>query len=129
LERPAPLDELCFIESGVNDDMVFELVHVFRRNPHLAPKKLQFAANEVGNIGCQTLAMLLKKQNCAIETLDLCDNFIEDEGAACLADALIKNRTLKELRLEGNRITTMGWAVFARVRCHVTRQYPQISYP
>ena len=124
LERNAPLEELCFIESGVDDDMVVALVDVFLKNPRLVPIKLQIAACEFGIVGCKAIATLLKSPNCPMETLDIPDNFIEDDGAVCLANALKKNGVLKEICLAGNRMTSNGWKVFdKKSKCHVSRQH------
>ena len=122
LERNHPLDELCFIEAGVNDDMLIELVELFLKSPILVPIKLQIAACELGLAGCQALAKLLKSPNCTMKELDIPDNYIEDDGAACLANAMARNNTLELLSLEGNRITTTGWEAFApSCRCQVRR--------
>mmetsp|Transcript_14082 Transcript_14082/g.34096 ORF Transcript_14082/g.34096 Transcript_14082/m.34096 type:complete len:281 (-) Transcript_14082:168-1010(-) len=126
LERDDPLGELCFIENAVNDEMVCVLVDEFLKNPSLAPKKLQIAACGFGFAGCQALAKLLKSPSCTTETLDISDNYIEDDGAACLAEALVMNNTLSELSLEGNRITTKGWRAFSSVTCFVRRQHERL---
>ena len=123
LKRNDPLDELCLIESGVDDDMVIALVDVFYQNPKLVPKQLQIAACEFGLRGCEALAKLLKNAACSMETLDIPDNYIGDDGAACLADAVKGNHKLKLLSLEGNQITDKGWKLFANVPCHVRRQH------
>jgi hypothetical protein len=126
LERDGPLDELCFIEAGVNDDMVVALVDVFLKNPSLVPIKLEIAACEFGIIGCQALSKLIQSQSCQMETLDIVDNFLEDDAAICLADALKTNRGLKQLCLAGNRITPNGWKVFDNTTsCYVSDQYEE----
>ena len=125
LKRNGPLDELAFIETGVNDDMVVELVDIFLKKPSLVPKKLEIAACEFGLIGCQALAQLLKIPSCKMEGLSIPDNYIEDDGAACLADALVGNNALQELSLQGNRLTVTGWKAFARSqgKCYVRREH------
>jgi hypothetical protein len=123
LERNAPLEELCFIESGVDDDMVVALVDVFLKNPRLVPIKLQIAGGEFGIVGCKAIATILKSPNCPMETLDIPGNCIEDDGAVCLANALKKNGVLKEICLAGNRMTSNGWKVFEKSKCHVSRQH------
>ena len=127
LERDGPLDELCFIESGVDDDMVIALVDAFLKNPSLVPIKLQIAACGFGIVGCKALSKLLKSQNCPLETLDIAENYVGDDGAICLANALKRNHVLKELCLQGNRITSDGWKVFDKASYHVSRQHECLS--
>ena len=129
LNREGPLDELAFIENGVNDDMVVQLVDVFLNDPRLVPIKLEIAACEFGLIGCHALAKLLRSQSCNMQELIICDNYIDDDGAKCLADALVGNNTLRELSLQGNRITDEGWKLFTKSSCFVRREHERPPPP
>jgi len=60
--------------------------------------------NLIGNGGCEALATLLKDPNCNIQTIQLLDNHIRNEGAIFIANSLAKNTKLKELNLSHNPI-------------------------
>jgi len=69
-----------------------------------------------GNTGgwCDALAQLLRNPNSKLKELDIGRNYIDDEGATVLGNALAKNNTLKKLSLYGNqRITSTGWMAFS----------------
>ena len=65
---------------------------------------LYFYNNNIGNVGCDTFATLLKDPKCNLHTLDLKNNRISNEGVIALVDSLVKNTKLKKLDLCGNPI-------------------------
>jgi hypothetical protein len=91
--------------------------------------EISFKDNDIGKIEGNALSNLLKSPTSAIENLtlgatheysvsnsNLCESFnVEDEGIACLGDALTINKSLKHLDLTWNEcITLEGWQGFAR---------------
>ena len=63
----------------------------------------------IGLKGCTSLAMLLRNQASNLTTLDLNENFIDDECAEILARSLANNTKLEGLWLnDNNEITTGG---------------------
>ena len=69
--------------------------------------KLNLCDNDIDDVGAAGLADSLKS-NKTLTTLCLRDNDIHDAGAACLADALKSNKTLTQLNLRGNGIRGDG---------------------
>ena len=43
-----------------------------------------------------------------MKVLDISNNGVNNDGAACLSKALVQNRTLEELNLNGNRVGLVG---------------------
>ena len=72
--------------------------------------KLQTLEVRVGKRSAGNVFVLadVLKSNTTVIKLNLCDNDIDDAGAAGLADALKSNKTLKELNLGSNSIRDAG---------------------
>jgi Ran GTPase-activating protein (RanGAP) involved in mRNA processing and transport len=64
--------------------------------------------NKFGPLGARVLADALSMSTCCIETLNLSENRILDEGAAALANALIVNRSLQWLNVSECEIGASG---------------------
>ncbi|KAI9203827.1 uncharacterized protein BJ171DRAFT_582592 [Polychytrium aggregatum] len=64
------------------------------------------------------LAMELLEHNSSLQSLTLCYNGINDEGAKLIAQALSKNTTLKELDLSSNCIGPVGAQAIANTLVH-----------
>ena len=76
---------------------------------------LNLESNKIGVSGTTALAQMLVLQEksgaerySCIRTLKLSYNFIGDEGAAALADALLHNKSLTELTIKNNSIHSKG---------------------
>lgn len=62
----------------------------------------------IGNQAVSKICHGLLQKNTALTSLDLTENNINDEGAACLAQVLEKNTALRVLKLEMNYISDHG---------------------
>ena len=81
-------------------------------------RSLNLDDNGIGRKGCTLLAKLLKNEESKLEELHLYDNSLDSDCAIILADALLRNTTLKRLGLRGNRkINTSGWAAILQLVC------------
>jgi hypothetical protein len=75
---------------------------------------LQLDGNDIGNVGAQSLARMLKT-NSMLSLLHLASNDIGDDGAVAFADALTShNKTLLLLDLETNQIGDRGLIALAK---------------
>ena len=77
-------------------------------------KELGLNGNNIGNLGCITLANLLQKDGSKLEQLAVHNTGIDDEGAEILATSLKHNTTLKVIQLFGNNITERGCRAFLK---------------
>lgn len=69
-------------------------------------RSLKVAAGSLDSTGAYALAEALEVPSCRLEHLNLSSSSVNDWGAARLALALVLNRTLKHLNLEGCRLTS-----------------------
>mmetsp|Transcript_26263 Transcript_26263/g.56390 ORF Transcript_26263/g.56390 Transcript_26263/m.56390 type:complete len:298 (-) Transcript_26263:221-1114(-) len=65
--------------------------------------------------GWQAFSAVLQSHHSVLETLDLSYIDINDEALNSLTNALVGNNMLRELYLQGTRITTTGWEAFSAV--------------
>ncbi|MCC2646849.1 MAG: hypothetical protein K0R02_914 [Rickettsiaceae bacterium] len=63
---------------------------------------LDLSSNKITDKGAAHIALLIKDKNNHISKIDLGENKIEYKGAKLIAEAIIENPELTELRLEGN---------------------------
>ncbi|XP_072258001.1 NACHT, LRR and PYD domains-containing protein 1 homolog [Pyxicephalus adspersus] len=76
-------------------------------HPKCAITELLLPINQLGPIGVQQVWMALKK-NTSLETLNLCDNDIQDAGTENMISSLAENKTLKKTILCMNVFTERG---------------------
>ena len=76
------------------------------------------------------LGGLLQNHVSKLRTLDLNNNYLGDEGAFILGEALSKNRTLKKLYISSMKsITSIGWAaLFRGIANSVSLEEINVSY-
>ena len=99
--RESPIEELwchgCGIESiEIDSDKIPKCLRI-----------LGLCNNDINADGCRELAKILHRESCALKTLDLQFNSIDDEGVGILANALQNNTSLESLDLYGNKGITM----------------------
>lgn len=114
------LKQLELLECNITDELLLQLIESVRE---CALEKLGLTTNRIGNTGCDILAALLEDPKCNIHTLDLNNNQIGNEGAITLANSLINNNKLKDLRLKANPITNETGEVlkaFQRLLCYAS---------
>jgi len=77
---------------------------------------LEYLGLSGSNIGCESIATLLRDHNSSINKINLRGCKADDECATILAQSLIGNNKLKCLDLSGNpRITESGWNAFSSI--------------
>ena len=103
----------------ITDEFVPAIVELCGHCPRL--QKLDLSFCEIGNQGCNELALLLQHPESKLKCLILNDNAaIRDDGAEVLANAIINNKKLRRLELGGCTITARGWDCFSRALCDTT---------
>ncbi|XP_077080849.1 NACHT, LRR and PYD domains-containing protein 12-like isoform X1 [Siphateles boraxobius] len=102
------LEILGLRDCGVTDEGCADLASALRSNPsHL--RKLDLSRNNIGNRGVKLLSDLKKDPHYKLETLELRDCGVTDEGCADLASALRSNPShLRELDLSWNKLGNRG---------------------
>ena len=85
-----------------------KLANAIAKNTSL--KELNLRRNKINLKGIEQLADALKdiNNNTALEVLYLGDNNIGDEGARCIADMLVVNKSLQDIDLSSNKINAKG---------------------
>lgn len=95
------LIEITLLHCSITDEQLLPLVDAIR---HTSLEKLCLSTNAIQNVGCQAISTLLEDHRCTLNTLDLYNNAISNEGAVILYKSLENNTTLQELRLGSNPI-------------------------
>ncbi|KAK1803308.1 hypothetical protein P4O66_004091 [Electrophorus voltai] len=98
--RKAVLDN-----CSITDEGCAALASALRSNPSSHLRELNLNYNEPGDSGVKQLSALLEDPECKLETLQLSNCGITDEGCAALASALRSNPSshLRELNLNNNK--------------------------
>ena len=107
----AGLRELSLRQNAAGEEGATALAAFFRSSSSL--ESLDFGGNAIGNKGAALLAEGLQDGQCALQTLSLEHNQIEDDGAEKLARALGSCTSLTSLSLEWNAISGTGGKAFA----------------
>eukprot|EP00984_Skeletonema_dohrnii_P009312 scaffold3549_cov110-Skeletonema_dohrnii-CCMP3373.AAC.14 len=68
-------------------------------------------------VGLRSIAPFFQSNNCCLKVLWLFGINFGDDGAAALANGLIGNESLINLRFDLSGITARGWATFSRLLC------------
>ena len=120
--RRVPLQELKLWCCGIDDDLVKLLMMAFMENPTMTPKVLNLGDNRnIGEIGCESIANLLKDPMCRVEDFSLCENtWTDNPSAILLANAFLNNKTLKKINLTGTEITATGFKALLESVCNLT---------
>ena len=97
-------------QSFKSGDAHYQEYEKYRQHHHHHPSLsvLDLGFNNVGDIGCSSLATLAVARNPALSTLYLSGNAVREEGALALAEAVAGGCGLKSLHLTANRIGGMG---------------------
>jgi len=93
---------VSFIYSDISDEQLVPIVEAIRQ--HRMVDELRLAGNQIGNAGCEAIAILLEDSRSNIRILGLTNNVIGNEGAITIANSLAKNNRLRELYLPDNPI-------------------------
>ena len=71
---------------------------------HNKLENLYLEYDNIGDVGCETLATLLEDPNCNLRSLDFRHNQIGDAGATAIANSLSGNVKLQKIYLYGNPV-------------------------
>ena len=114
-----PNSNINQIDLGDNDidyEGAIALANGLANNTKL--RELYLRNNRIGNVGCETIATLLRDPNSNINHIDLAGNSINNEGAIALANGLTNNTKLKKLYLAGNPIDRSSVDIFKKLLCN-----------
>ena len=114
------LIEITLLHCSITDEQLLPLVDAIR---HTSLEKLCLSTNAIQNVGCQAISTLLEDHRCTLNTLDLHNNAISNEGAVILYKSLENNTTLQELRLGSNPIRNTaedGMESLSRLLCNTS---------
>ena len=119
LVRFTALKQLSVQMCNMHDETIGNLVPALKGHKQL--RVLDLSNNNIGNLGCESLATLLQDPSSSLCTLALDRNSIGNKGAIHLANALKSNTKLAELHLDNNHdIKRDGWDAFAQILCNTT---------
>ena len=119
LVRCSALKQLSLQMCNMHDETIRNLVSALKGHKQL--QVLDLSNNNIGNLGCKSLATLLQDPSSSLCTLALDRNSIGNKGAIHLANALKSNTKLAELHLDNNHdIKRDGWDAFAQILCNTT---------
>jgi len=111
------LQTLKLENNGIADEGLVDIITALSCccNNHPYLDKLDLDGNRLSTNGCIALATLLQHSATELNSLDLSNNEINDEGIDALVPALMNGR-LNSVRLHSNQhITAKGWKHFATV--------------
>ena len=80
-----------------------------------ALEELNLSHNQIGNVGCEVLAAVLRLPSCNIRTLNIEHNQISNEGLNAIANELTSNKKLKKLYVDRSAIDQDVTAAFSRL--------------
>jgi len=106
--KKASLKSFQVINCEIEDEQLVEIILALSMHPQL--ETLYLSGNNLGRNGCAALGTLLRWTTAQLNTLNLSDNAIDDEGIEALMAGLTHSRQLKKLRLSRNSsIAARGW--------------------
>jgi Ran GTPase-activating protein (RanGAP) involved in mRNA processing and transport len=111
LQVNTTLCRLNLAKHKVRDDGARMLAQNLSQNSTL--EELDLRCNEVGIAGGEALAALLMQPGCALRTMNLASNRVNDDGALALGAALRRNKALAALDLSKNGICDDGLVAIA----------------
>ena len=104
---------------NITDEQLLPIVDAIRG--HRMLEVLSLSVNNIGNVGCDTIATLLIEPNCNLRTLSLSRNAIDNEGATTIANSLIHNDKLQKLYLHGSPIDQQSVQdIFSNILCNTS---------
>ena len=111
------LQHIDLSNNEINDEGMEVLVPALKNCSRL--KDLKLCSNpQVTNKGWQHLASILEAPNSNITELNLYGSNIDDDALTAFANALVNNKTLTMLHLNGNQaITERGWQSLSNLLC------------
>jgi hypothetical protein len=111
------LERISLSETNLGDRKVAKLINTLRDHRNLS--ELEIGGNYISRIGSLALSKLLRHPKSNIHYLEVGDttvgNFFDDECITIVTSALLVNKTIEFLTINGNNVTANGWRVFSCV--------------
>ena len=102
------LESLRLYDNPTEDGNMVDIITSLSMHSQLKVLKLQ--SIDIGRKECTALSTLLRCTTTQLQTLDLRDNNIDDEGIEALVSSLSDGNQLRELNLSRNELVTIkGW--------------------
>ena len=117
LRRCTNLKQIYLYENNMTAAQLLPIVDAIRGHNKL--EELDLDENNIGDVGCETLATFLEDPSCNLRSISLLRNQIGDAGATAIANSLSGNNKLQEIYLEGNSINRIG-DIFCGVLCNTS---------
>jgi Ran GTPase-activating protein (RanGAP) involved in mRNA processing and transport len=116
LQRQNSTLECLCLSKCLNDGTIQLLASTLAINSRLIELNLSSIGDSVTDAGWDALFIVLCSSTSALKKLDLSSNTITDTSIEYLVDKLAKNKSLKELELNGSySVTTVGWQTFSTI--------------
>ena len=108
------LEEVSLVDNNIADDEMVDIITALTMHPNL--RHLNLDGNRLCKKGCVALSKLLRSSAIQLQSLDLAENKIDDDGLEVLIPALKGSTELLSLRLANNHsITSSGWQRLATI--------------
>jgi len=108
------LKTINFGYNNITDEQLLPIVEAIKGGCNASLENLVLDSNiRIGNAGCHVLATLLEDPHCSLQTLELYENQIGNEGATAIAISLSNNTKLQKLDLGLNQIGNEGATAIA----------------
>ena len=88
--------------NNLTDDSIEPLVVAIQSNPHI--EEIDISQNKIGPRAAHALSVYLEQPDCSLHRLHLRVADVDDNECAIFVQALLKNKSLKELDLSNNII-------------------------
>ena len=112
--RRNQLERIVLDGIGIRDGHAAALINAIQFNSGSRHFEMCWKVDHIGLKGCTALAKLLVDPHMKLRCLVLSANNLDDECIEILADALIKNSTVRELSLLNQELVTpKGWGSFS----------------
>ena len=118
VRRTTSMHSLSLVDSAVSDEGLQSFVEGMANCCNL--RDLYLSCNRLITAnGLASLTSLFRAKHCTLCTLFLYGIRLGDDGAVALANGLVGNKSLTELRFSStdSGITARGWAAFSRLLC------------
>ena len=110
----------CLRELSLQKNNIQNMGSAFALENYTSLGELYLSSTYFGIDGCRTIANLLRKKGCSLDTLYLTHADINDEGIEILANSLRHNTSLKILSLESNSFQERGYRALLKLLMDVS---------
>ena len=116
VRRSTNMRSLSLYNSSLTDEGLQSFVEGMANYCNLTDLNLSHNHSITAN-GLESLSSLFQAEHCSLRTLSLCGIHFGDDGAAALANGLIGNKSLTNLKLSTSGIVARGWDAFSELLC------------